>query len=68
MIVPTIDILVAEQLKFAERVNSECQSKGEAEKVEVMIVEGAFHGWLECESVLFEFCGGNMLWEANSDA
>lgn len=49
MVVPTIDILLAEQLEFAERINQECRSRREDEKVELMIMEKCFHGWLECE-------------------
>lgn len=57
MIVATIDIVVAEHLKFAERVNQECKRKGEEDKVELMIMEKCFHGWLERKSSFDLFCG-----------
>lgn len=47
MVVPMIDILVAEQLNFAARINSECEKTGKSPKVEVMVMENGFHGWLE---------------------
>ncbi len=65
MVIPTIDVLVKEQLEFVERVNSELDVAGRwsggegggegegdgegkvGEKIEAMVVEGAFHGWLE---------------------
>jgi len=49
MVVPSIDILVAEQLQFAERVNGDCEKFGRPKKVEVMYMNECFHGWLECE-------------------
>lgn len=50
MIVPTIDIVVAEQLNFAKRINEECEGQGLKTKVEVMLMEKCMHGWLECKS------------------
>ncbi|KAK5092048.1 hypothetical protein LTR70_007915 [Exophiala xenobiotica] len=47
MVVPSIDILVAEQLEFAERVNGDCEKLGRPKKVEVMFMNECFHGWLE---------------------
>jgi acetyl esterase/lipase len=49
MVVPSIDILVHEQLTMAERVSREIKEKGldEERSCEARIVEGAFHGWLE---------------------
>ena len=41
MVVPTRDILVHEQLSFVERV------KAEGREIEVMLMKGCFHGWLE---------------------
>lgn len=49
MVVPSIDILVAEQLEFAERVNGACDKWGRPRKVMVMVMDKCFHGWLECE-------------------
>ena len=49
MVVPTIDILVAEQLQFAEKVNGECEKVGRPKKVDIMVMEKCFHAWLECE-------------------
>lgn len=48
MIVPTIDILVAEQLEFARRINQGLQGQQDSDKVQLMIMDGCFHGWLEC--------------------
>lgn len=57
MVVPTIDILLAEQLQFAKRVNQELEDEGKPGKVEAMIMEKCFHGWLECEHILdLHFC------------
>lgn len=47
--VPSIDILVHEQLVFAERVKREIEERGlGGERVcEAKVLEGTFHGWLE---------------------
>lgn len=53
MVVPTIDILLHEQLTFVERVKQDIESLGERGKgrrVEAMVMEGCFHGWLELPS------------------
>lgn len=51
MVVAGVDIVVREQVEFAERVNSEKENmEGEedkGEKVELMVMEGCWHGWLE---------------------
>lgn len=52
LVVPGLDILVAEQTAFAERVNAEDERDGEMEtpRVEVLYDEDAFHGYLERKS------------------
>jgi hypothetical protein len=50
LIVPSIDILVHEQLTFVERVGKELAEKGhdrQGRVCEAKIIEGGFHGWLE---------------------
>lgn len=47
MVVPMIDILPTEQLNFAKRINDECERNGQKTKVELMVMENCFHGWLE---------------------
>ncbi|KPM43419.1 hypothetical protein AK830_g3147 [Neonectria ditissima] len=47
LVVPGIDILVAEQTAFAERVNAEDEQDGLTPRVEVFYQEKGFHGYLE---------------------
>lgn len=47
LVVAGLDILVAEQMAFAERVNREDQQGGESGRVDVFYDEEAFHGYLE---------------------
>lgn len=47
LVVPALDILVAEQMAFAERVNGEDTAEGGSPRVEVMTEENGFHGYLE---------------------
>ena len=52
MVVPPVDILVHEQLTFAERVKADIeklrkQGKGLGRSIETIVQEGCFHGWLE---------------------
>ncbi|KAK5992056.1 Arylacetamide deacetylase-like 2 [Cladobotryum mycophilum] len=47
LIVPLIDILVSEQMAFAERVNEEDKRDGMKHRVEVMTEKEGFHGYLE---------------------
>lgn len=58
MVVAGVDIVVREQLEFAERVNSEGRGPGEKEvegkKVELMVMDGCWHGWLESKCNLAE--------------
>ncbi|KAH6999664.1 putative lipase/esterase family protein [Ilyonectria destructans] len=48
-VIPAIDIVVAEQMAFAERINGEDQQNGETPRVEVLYEEEGFHGYLERE-------------------
>ena len=61
LIVPSIDILVHEQLTMAERVASEISEKGldksEGRSCEAKVIEGAFHGWLELPYLPAELSG-----------
>lgn len=50
LVVPAVDILYAEQMAFAERVNHEDEREGRSGRVETMVVDGMFHGYLEGES------------------
>ena len=53
MVIPTIDILVHEQLTFVERVKGDIEKTGEEGKdreIEAMVMKGCFHGWLELPS------------------
>jgi acetyl esterase/lipase len=48
-----IDILLHEQLTFVQRVKDELQSEqNEEQRIEVLVEEKGFHGWLECKSFL----------------
>lgn len=49
-----VDILLAEQVRFVERVGKE-DKEGEG-SVELRVWEKGFHGWLECESLKFLSC------------
>lgn len=53
MVVAGVDILVKEQIEFAERLDSKkiCLGAGGTKggKVELMVMEGCWHGWLECK-------------------
>lgn len=56
LVTPTIDILLDEQLKFAERLKEEVQKKPNAganaiqREVQIMIFEDCMHAWLESKS------------------
>ncbi|KAI5456558.1 putative lipase/esterase family protein [Mariannaea sp. PMI_226] len=47
VVVAGVDILVAELMSFAERVNQEDHQNGETGRVEVLYDESVFHGYLE---------------------
>jgi acetyl esterase/lipase len=55
LIVPTIDILLDEQLRFAERVGGDIErysasgERGPKRSLQIEIFEKCLHGWLECE-------------------
>lgn len=49
MVIPGIDILVHEQEMFVERIRKESGERGLDKRVEVLKIEEAFHGWMECE-------------------
>jgi hypothetical protein len=54
LIVPSIDILVHEQLTFVERLEKDiAQNPIERERgrrVEALVIEKGFHGWIECRN------------------
>jgi hypothetical protein len=51
LVVPGVDILVAEQTAFAERVNGEDRAgRREKPRVELIMDEKGFHGYLECKA------------------
>ncbi len=56
LVTPTIDILLYEQLKFAERLKEEVQKETKdgvnaiQREVQIMIFEDCMHAWLECKS------------------
>lgn len=54
LIIPSIDILLHEELTFVERVKKEIRDAGlENERaVEGVTFEKAFHGWFECEQCI----------------
>ncbi|UNI24708.1 hypothetical protein JDV02_010435 [Purpureocillium takamizusanense] len=56
LVVPAVDILYAEQMAFAERVNGEDEREGRRERrrVETMVVDGMFHGYLEVPDAIVE--------------
>ena len=54
LIVAGIDILLYEQLAFVKRVREETvgeEERPEKLRIEALVVEKGFHGWLECESL-----------------
>ena len=46
LVIPGIDILVAEQTEFAKRINEE-DSTNATSRVEIMLEKELFHGYLE---------------------
>lgn len=50
LVVPALDILVKEQLEFAERIRGELG--GDTRRVETLYVEKGFHGYLGGKFVL----------------
>jgi acetyl esterase/lipase len=57
MIIPTIDILLHEQLTFVERVKDDIEKlgrEGEGRTMEAMIMDDCFHGWLELPSIVIK--------------
>lgn len=56
LVTPTIDILLDEQLKFAERLKEDVQRETEdganaiRREVQIMLFEDCMHAWLECKS------------------
>lgn len=51
LVVPGIDILVAEQTEFAERINNEDGSR-EVQRVEILHEKDLFHGYLEVPDIV----------------
>ncbi|KAF5252425.1 hypothetical protein FANTH_2561 [Fusarium anthophilum] len=51
LVVPGIDILVAEQTEFAERINNEDGSR-EGQRVEILHEKDLFHGYLEVPDIV----------------
>ncbi|KAL8928628.1 MAG: hypothetical protein Q9172_000843 [Xanthocarpia lactea] len=56
-IIPTIDFLMYEQLELVERLQSEAAEENKRKmpseskrRIEKMVFEGQWHGWLECTS------------------
>ncbi|KAL0255027.1 hypothetical protein SLS55_009554 [Diplodia seriata] len=46
-VIPTLDILLHEQLVLVERLKREIEKEGKGRFVESLIVEGQWHGWVE---------------------
>lgn len=64
LIMPAIDILVHEELTFAERIRGEIAAdpdgRGKGRSFEAAVYEDGFHGWCECECfplILIVFVG-----------
>lgn len=59
LVTPTIDILLDEQLKFAERLKEDVRRETEdganavRREVQIMLFEDCMHGWLACKSPYF---------------
>ena len=58
-VIPTIDILLDEQLEMVERLQREAASKRGSQsptqhtrRIEKLTFEGQWHGWLECGSYI----------------
>jgi acetyl esterase/lipase len=49
LVVAGIDILVEEQCRFVERVKREGRERGLERRIEAVVFEEGFHGWLERE-------------------
>lgn len=63
LVIPTIDILLDEQLKFAKRLQEDVEKQRGAENgrprrsVQSIVFEDCWHGWLECRlrcSIVYE--------------
>jgi hypothetical protein len=56
LIVPTIDMLVHEQLTFVERLKKDTKQnpteRGKGRRVEAVVIEKGFHGWIERKNPL----------------
>ena len=52
MIIPTMDILLHEQLSFLKRLQEEAKS---GRRIESRLFEGQLHGWTECKFSFFSF-------------
>jgi acetyl esterase/lipase len=65
LIVPGIDILVHEQLTFAERIRGEIEAdpegKGKGRSFEAVVYEKGFHGWTYCKRPSTVLVEGGML-------
>ncbi|KAF2796571.1 alpha/beta-hydrolase [Melanomma pulvis-pyrius CBS 109.77] len=54
-VVAGIDILLHEQLTFVQRVEAELEREGNTgQRIEALVVEKGFHGWLELPSYILE--------------
>jgi hypothetical protein len=52
LIIPTVDILLHEQLTFVERLKKETAEdpkKHSNRRLETLMIEGQFHGWNDCK-------------------
>ncbi|KAL1646331.1 hypothetical protein SLS58_003288 [Diplodia intermedia] len=53
-VIPTLDILLHEQLVLVERLKREIGEGGEGRFVESLIVEGQWHGWVELPDFMID--------------
>jgi hypothetical protein len=55
LIVPTVDILLHEELTFVERLKKEAAGdpkKHSNRRLETLMIEGQFHGWNDCKFLI----------------
>lgn len=62
-VIPTIDFLMYEQLEMVERLQKESAEEDRKKipdhpnrRIEKMIFEGQWHGWLECTFPTLKYC------------
>jgi hypothetical protein len=54
-VIGAVDILLHEQLTFAERLKKEIEAEGDGRRLQIRVFDEGFHGWLDRKLLSFPF-------------